>query len=929
MKKIISFAQTLLMIGTSMLTWAVPAYPELIKFRQPNGKEINIYLKGDERVNWAETEDGYSLLYDGNGNLMFATRTPHGNMIPSSFEATNANERTPEMNEMLLTTPKHLRYSKSQINELLNIWNSIDNAKSGSKAMSDVIGEKKFLVILFGFKDQTFTHTQEEFDILFNQVNYSSRANVGSVHDYYYDASGGQFSLSVDIVGPFKGSQNTSYYGDNGSTGYQRFAREAVDSAAKYVDFSNYDNDGDGQMDGLHIIFAGHGEEAGAGASAIWSHKSSISRAPRYNNTTINTYSCSPECSGNSGTTLTAIGVICHELGHVFGAPDFYDTDYESNGQYPGLGQWDIMSSGSWNRSGKSPAQHNPYTKIYIYKWATCDTLDASPRTVRLMPSETSLNDFHRINTSTSGDFFLIENRQLIKWDASLPGSGMLVYHIHPSVRGASVRNNTHPQQIYILANTPLYHFPNDTAASYGSVNSSSTPYPYGSRDSITDFSYPWLRPWSGERNNISIRNISENAVDKTVCFTIGDGSTDLFNFSAEAVSNSQIALDWIRYGNRNILVLMNSENNQFGIPTGVLNYGDTLPGGGKVILSTGRQNLLVNDLQQGHTYYFKAFTYDRNYTYSNGITATATTMDCSTASLPEDFETTEANQLPPCWKGDWTVSQATSDNKALRSPSAQTAQVEWRSVTTAPFSLDSIMGVVLSFKLNFNEQSDDSTRIKVEYCYNPEAAWDSLTTIYYTFGSAEWSTNYLYLSKAGNNSRLRFSILSDGDAQVMIDDIAVEPGCLIHASSDEFGDISPRGYLIVEKDSVVTFSLSPLPGYRLANVVVNGHNTYVEDSTQYNLKATGNQTIRAEYEKLVSIVEAETNTLSVYPNPTSAVITVNTQPNETLRIYNAVGQTVVDTKAQGTTTQIDLSDMPKGIYMVQHNGMSAKIIKH
>ena len=413
---------------------AVPAFPDMVVFRQPCNREttVSIYLKGDERVHWAETVDGYSLLHGDDGSLMYAMRDENGNMIASNLLATEKEMRTQEVRDFLEKTPKHLRFSKRQIDELLNIWKQVENAKSGPKTMTNVLGEKKFLVILFAFNDKSFTFNKLDFKRLFNQVNYTTHGSTGSVHDYYYDVSGGLFSLSVDVVGPYTGMYNMAHYG-NSNNGYQDFANEAVEMASADVDFSRYDNDGDGYIDGLHIIFAGVGEEAGGGADCIWSHKWNIFNAPEYNNTIIDVYSCSPECSGSDGTDLTAIGVICHELGHVFGAPDYYDTDYEeSGGQFPGLGSWDIMSGGSWNRGGRTPAHHNPYTKLYIYNWKTCDTIDATAARYIMNPVETG-GEIHRVNTSTNGDFFLLENRQPIKWDVGVPGHGMLVYHIHPS----------------------------------------------------------------------------------------------------------------------------------------------------------------------------------------------------------------------------------------------------------------------------------------------------------------------------------------------------------------------------------------------------------------------------------------------------------------------------------------------------------------
>ena len=639
---------------------AVPAFPDMVVFRQPCNREttVSIYLKGDERVHWAETVDGYSLLHGDDGSLMYAMRDENGNMIASNLLATEKEMRSQEVRDFLEKTPKHLRFSKRQIDELLNIWKQVENAKSGPKTMTNVLGEKKFLVILFAFNDKSFTFNKLDFKRLFNQVNYTTHGSTGSVHDYYYDVSGGLFSLSVDVVGPYTGMYNMAHYG-NSNNGYQDFANEAVEMASADVDFSRYDNDGDGYIDGLHIIFAGVGEEAGGGADCIWSHKWNIFNAPEYNNTIVDVYSCSPECSGSDGTELTAIGVICHELGHVFGAPDYYDTDYEgSGGQFPGLGSWDIMSGGSWNRGGRTPAHHNPYTKLYIYNWKTCDTIDATAARYIMNPVETG-GEIHRVNTSTNGDFFLLENRQPIKWDVGVPGHGMLVYHIHPSAHGASVSNYRHPQQIYILAKpyNPTDSMPNSSPTSYGILGHTDTPYPgaSGMRDSLTDNSAPWFRPWSMAKNNTPIYNISENETTQQVFFTVQKLSPDPTSATVIGVDRQSVVVDWTPYGNMNVLVVMSTEEGAFGIPSGMYNVGDSVDGGGVVIYRGSGKTAIANGLTTGTTYYFKIFSIDRRGRYSDGITTAGSPIDCDiTEWVNEDFEEYTLGNMPGCWNGTW-----------------------------------------------------------------------------------------------------------------------------------------------------------------------------------------------------------------------------------------------------------------------------------
>src|SRR5439155_345701 len=68
----------------------------------------------------------------------------------------------------------------------------------------------------------------------------------------------------------------------------------------------------------------------------------------------ISDYILQPGVGGaNSCTTsqIMPIGTVAHETGHGFGLPDLYDTD----GPTEGIGQWGLMSSGSFT-SPLSPA---------------------------------------------------------------------------------------------------------------------------------------------------------------------------------------------------------------------------------------------------------------------------------------------------------------------------------------------------------------------------------------------------------------------------------------------------------------------------------------------------------------------------------------------------------------------------------------------
>lgn len=61
----------------------------------------------------------------------------------------------------------------------------------------------------------------------------------------------------------------------------------------------------------------------------------------------VDTYACSSELNGLN--KLDGIGTFCHEFSHCLDLPDLYDTSYTG---WFGLGEFDLMDSGSYNGDG-------------------------------------------------------------------------------------------------------------------------------------------------------------------------------------------------------------------------------------------------------------------------------------------------------------------------------------------------------------------------------------------------------------------------------------------------------------------------------------------------------------------------------------------------------------------------------------------------
>ncbi|HRS67858.1 MAG TPA: M6 family metalloprotease domain-containing protein [Paludibacteraceae bacterium] len=440
MKRILSFFVVMLVVLTSH---AVPAYRGLIDVKQPDGTTLNVYLHGDEFFHYKTTEDGFLVKENENGVLEYAELSANNVITPIGIKARPVTERTAVDVDVL---------SKLKANDALSsefTMNQRKTAKAKKHAalkaakVGDVNLAPRGLVILVSYKDKAFqeTNTREAMDEMLNGESYGYNGATGSAKQYFSDQSKGAYAPIFDVVGPVTVSQDMSYYGENDSYGNDKNVDKLVAEACSLantqceVDFTKYDNDGDGFVDFVYIIYAGYGENAGADPATIWPHNFYMEYysggTPIFDGKKVNNYACSSELNGKSGTIRAGIGTFCHEFSHVLGLPDYYDTDngtnYDNNAT-PGM--WTLMDQGSYNNSGKTPPNYSAYDK-YFLGWNT-PTLMNAPANVTLNPA--FMHDYRVVTAagtlpsprSTSVAWYF-ENRQNLDWDAFLPGHGLLV----------------------------------------------------------------------------------------------------------------------------------------------------------------------------------------------------------------------------------------------------------------------------------------------------------------------------------------------------------------------------------------------------------------------------------------------------------------------------------------------------------------------
>ncbi len=397
------------------------------------------------------------------------------------------------------------------------------------RALRDIKGDSRdtqvpILVVCVDFDDNVHQVEPLFFDnMLFGET--------GSLQDYYQEVTYGNLTLMsydppTDLLW-IRAPQDYTYYvdGQQGSGTYpnnvQRLVEDVVAIIDPVVDFSVYDGpDADQDVDGFFLLHAGPGAETSGSDNDIWSFAWATENVPNVDGVWVYSFSTEPEYRDVPGDGT--FGVYAHEAGHaMFGFVDFYDRDYTSNG----LGDWTLMAGGSWGgNSGDSPAHPDPYHLIQLgvinpvnvsgtVMAATIPAVENTPTVYRLWA-----------NGQQGSEYFLVENRQLIGYDISLPGTGLLIYHVDESVGSAQNDNEWYPDH------TNDGHYFNaleqadgwwDLEVSYNGGDNGD-PYPgiNGNRD-FSDFSFPNSKDYDNVSTSVMITNISDSSPLMSADFSV------------------------------------------------------------------------------------------------------------------------------------------------------------------------------------------------------------------------------------------------------------------------------------------------------------------------------------------------------------------------------------------------------------------------
>ena len=435
---------------------ARPARKGKIAFMQPDGSSFVGSITGDEFFRLKMTETGESIIRDEDGWWCYAAYDALGNKYSSGVKvgvsditAKTASRQIPYAQLIQKAAARRAEFDNELALKREKMRKSMTLTKAGAGPV-----EKHGIIILAAYSDVAFTYSKQNFVDMMNQSGYSYNGATGSAKDYFEAQFGNMYNFTFDVSDIVTLPNNRKYYGqnvgsDDNDARPQQMVSEACTLAEKSgVDFSRYDDDGDGYVDTVFVIFAGDDEADSGNEDCIWAHAWSLSKAITLSGKKIFSYACASELGrevsfdrwGNytpGEAYLAGIGTFCHEYSHTFGLADLYDTDYSSNGHSEAL--WSstgLMDGGNMNNKGNTPPNWNAIDRVQL---GVGNCIELTPGQYNIKPISEN-GDYYKLETGTPGEYYLIECRDASNvWDSHTGGSGMLVYHID---RTSSAINN-------------------------------------------------------------------------------------------------------------------------------------------------------------------------------------------------------------------------------------------------------------------------------------------------------------------------------------------------------------------------------------------------------------------------------------------------------------------------------------------------------
>ncbi len=341
---------------------------------------------------------------------------------PPESELSRQGYSTDTYKQSLVANAPQNRYSSVN-----NIW--------GTCPLSGTI---RIPVLLVQFTDKMPTQTQATVNQAFNSASYLNGSGI-SISQYYSKQSYGQLNVIFDVYDWVTMPQTFAYYSSSNVTVFN-LVIDAYATLGASIDFTQYDNNQDGRIDGAVIVYPDRARNIPYG---IWPQARILKQYD--SNAVDGKYLGNTALVPSLGRYGSAFEVVIgtHEFAHVLGLPDLYSNG--SSGQI-GNGPMNEMTmmifSTSSTTARNKPINLDAWSR-YFLGWINPIEVNTDSPKVFDLRCVNYYPDVVKMRNDSMGEreFFLVENRQRNLSDsanldnamfssASTSDGGLAIYHV-------------------------------------------------------------------------------------------------------------------------------------------------------------------------------------------------------------------------------------------------------------------------------------------------------------------------------------------------------------------------------------------------------------------------------------------------------------------------------------------------------------------
>jgi M6 family metalloprotease-like protein len=328
-------------------------------------------------------------------------------------------------------------------------------------------GDVRVLVLLINFADYSIPIDAKSIEDNLFGLDIPAAAQFApyeSLRQYYHRASEGTLNITGTVLRSVTLPKKRKSYEPIYPPNISQLKKNKLDRKALFAlitkalkaaapagfDFSQFDNDGDRDIDLIHVIYAGPRTGWGTFWWAYrWSFNKELAETQTFGGQTLNQFIF--QDAGERGDKQFNPHTAIHEVGHALGLPDLYDycsvkKFKEKKCPREGAGPGPDGAIGGLDMMAANMGNHNALSRWFL-DWINPTVVrPGMPTRFTLVPSGGDVAGIKALaifpglqQTNAPGqELFIIENRKRVGndgKDARMPSDGLLIWHVDSTPR--------------------------------------------------------------------------------------------------------------------------------------------------------------------------------------------------------------------------------------------------------------------------------------------------------------------------------------------------------------------------------------------------------------------------------------------------------------------------------------------------------------